>query len=55
MAVTTSIPEQIEAVGALVTMVDAGTPAGQAVLAAVRRDLATAYDKLAAHVKRQEH
>jgi len=39
----------------LVAMVDAGTPAGQAMLAAVRRDLATAYDNLAAYVKRQEH
>jgi len=55
MAVTPSIPEQIEAVGTLVAMVDAGTPAGQAVLTAVRRDLATVYDKLAAYVKRQEH
>jgi hypothetical protein len=32
-------------------MVDGGTPAGQAVLAAVRRDLSAAHDKLAAHVK----
>jgi len=46
------ILDQVEAVGALAAMVDAGTPTGQAVLVAVRRDLAAAYDKMAAYVKR---
>ncbi len=47
-----AILDQVEAVGALAAMVDAGTPTGQAVLVAVRRDLAAAYDKMAAYVKR---
>ena len=50
-AAATSVREHIEAIVALAAMVDGGTPAGQAVLAAVRRDLSAAHDKLAAHVK----
>jgi len=49
----TAILEQVEAVRALAAMVEAGTPTGQAVLAAVQRDLVAAYDKLAAYVKRR--
>ena len=47
------LTEQVQAIGALAGMVDAGTPAGQATLKAVGRDLTSAYDKLAAYLKRQ--
>lgn len=47
-----AILDQIESVGTLAAMVDAGTPTGQAMLAAVRRDLTVTYDRLAAYVKR---
>ncbi len=46
-----AIPAQLEALGSLVAMVDAGTASGQAVLASVGRDLTAAYDKLAAYVR----
>ena len=48
------IREQLERIGALAAMVDTGTHAGEAVLAAVKDDLSTAYDRLAAHLKRRE-
>lgn len=47
-----AILDQIESVGTLAAMVDAGTPTGQAMLAAVRRDLTVTHDGLAAYVKR---
>ncbi len=47
-----AILDLIESVGTLAAMVDAGTPTGQAMLAAVRRDLTVTYDRLAAYVKR---
>jgi len=46
-----AILDQIESVGALAALVDTGTPTGQAVLVAVRRDLTAAYDRLEAYVK----
>jgi len=49
-----SITDQLAAIGALAAMVDGETPAGGAALAAVRRDLATAYGRLAGYLKRHE-
>lgn len=44
---------RLEGIGALAGMVEAETPEGRTVLAAVARDLAAAYEKLAAYVARR--
>jgi ParB family chromosome partitioning protein len=49
-----TLREQIDAIGGLAALVDAATPAGQAVLASVAQDLAVAYDKLAAYLARHD-
>lgn len=51
---TADIAAQLEAIDSLVPLVDAGTVSGQAVLAAVRRDLIAAYETLAAYVRRSD-
>jgi ParB family chromosome partitioning protein len=45
---------QLDGISALIGLVEMETPEGQAVLAAVRRDLAAAYEKLAAYVAQRD-